>query len=69
MNREDGFKINFKKIVFHIGAVLVLLVLTPFLLLYVLYKALFSKDKKISFRKFFRLDKNNVENVGQQQNI
>ena len=70
LRKEDGFKPNFKKVAYHVGAYAVLIVLFPFLLLYVLYKGLFSPDKKISLRKFFRLDKKKeVENVGQQQNI
>ena len=70
LKKSDGFKLNFKKVVYNVFTVLILIVLFPFLLLYVLYKGLFSPDKKISLRRFFRLDKKKeIEDVGQQQNI
>lgn len=45
-----------------------MIVISPFLILYVLYKGLFDDNKKISMRKFFNLKANSVFNV-KQQNI
>lgn len=64
-NKGKGIKYKIKRLFEKTGIFICLLVITPILFLYVLFTALFSKEKKISLRKFFRL-KGNMQYVGQQ---
>lgn len=62
-NKKKGFDIVFftRKTLTYICAALV----TPFIALFVIGKAMFSTDRKISVRKFFNLKPHNViTNVG-----
>ncbi len=69
--RKDGDrkltpKEKVKNAVVYAGIVLALIPILPVLFLFVLYKALISKDHRISMTKFFRLDKKVKQDVGQQ---
>jgi hypothetical protein len=48
------------------GAILMMIVITPMLFCYVLYKS-FSKDKKISLKKFFNLKERSFDEYVEQQ--
>jgi len=54
-----------KYVIMYTGVVIAMIPIAPALFLYVLYKAFFADDKKISLRKFFRLGNKNVAYVGE----
>lgn len=60
-NTKVGFKQRVKDAVIYTGVAIVLIPIAPCLFLYVLYKALFDDDHKISLTKFFRLDRKKEE--------
>lgn len=52
-----GFRI--KKFVNDFFLIITMVIIVPFIFCYVMGKGLFTKEKKISLKKFFRLDNNN----------
>lgn len=60
-NKKVGGKIGFRRKVQKVAVFLTMIVVTPFLLIYVFTRA-FDDDKRIDIQKFFRL-KNNVINT------
>jgi hypothetical protein len=44
-----------------IGVYFILILISPLLILYVLYKALFAKDKRISIRRIFRFNRTRID--------
>ena len=55
-----GFRV--RKFINNIFLYLLLIVVVPIIFCYVLGKGLFTKDKQISLKKFFRLDNNDKMN-------
>lgn len=65
VTKKEGFKFKVKKILTNIGIVLCCIVLTPLIVIYVLYKAFGDDNHKISVTKFFNLKNIQVgSNVG-----
>lgn len=64
VNKTDTFKVKAKKIAVTIGVGICMIPIFPVLLLFVIYKAFFDDDKRISMAKFFRLNKDKVAYVG-----
>lgn len=60
-DKKDKSKVSFaqkvKNAVMYTGVAIAMIFITPFLFLYVLYKAICDDDHRISLTKFFRLDK------------
>ena len=67
--KTDSFKARAKYYLYTAGVYVCMVPIAPLLVLYVLYKALYTDDKKIDVVKFFRLDKKKKIDVGQQQVI
>ena len=66
--KNATFKAKLKHAVYTAGVFICMIPITVlFLFPYVLYKALYTDDKKISIRKFFRLNKNQNIDVREQQ--
>lgn len=66
-SKQDTKKLSFgKKVKYYAqraAMIFVMLFITPFLLLYVLYKGLFDDNKKISIKKMFKLKNPELQNV------
>ena len=54
--------IQSKKFVNDFFLIVAMVIIVPFIFCYVMGKGLFTKEKKISLKKFFRLDNNNKLN-------
>lgn len=61
---SGSFKIKFKTLIQKVGVAICLVLITPFLVVYVFYKA-FDDDNRISVKKFFKLKETKIgSNVG-----
>lgn len=69
IKKTDTFKVKAKKVFTTIGVMICMIPIFPALVLFVIYKAFFDDDKRISMTKFFRLDKQKVRYVRKQQVI
>ena len=55
-----------KKGIAYAGVAVSMVIIAPFLFLFVIYKGICDDDHKISLKKFFKLDKKLVLNGGEQ---
>lgn len=58
----ESIKHSAKRFFQKTGVFISMIIIAPFIFLYVFYKGIFSKNKKISLTKFFNLKP--IENVG-----
>ncbi len=65
LTRKEILKKDLKGILLSILSLLITIIVLPFIVLYVVFKGLFSKNKGINFKKIFRLK----QNVREEQNI
>lgn len=56
-SKKETFKFKLKKTISTIGIIICCILITPFIFLYVFYKAFGDDDHRISVTKFFNLKK------------
>ncbi len=69
LSPDAKFKDKLKKALVSVCVFICMVPIVPFLFLYVVYKALYSDDRKIDVVKFFRLNKKRSLDVREQQVI